>query len=141
MQQLQKQYKEAPEENRESIQVNMESLDLEIEQNESTLASLQAEEAENHDVVAPTAGTIKESQIETGNDVNENTVVAVIADYTKLEFIMSADELDIPSIQSGQSAQVTLNAFPNQQFTGKSLQLEKRATATMVSLLMRSASA
>jgi len=119
MQQLQKQYKEAPEDNRESIQVNMESLDLEIEQNESTLASLQAEEAENHDVVAPAAGTIKESQIETGNDVNENTVVAVIADYTKLEFIMSADELDIPSIKSGQSAQVTLNAFPNQQFTGK----------------------
>jgi HlyD family secretion protein len=119
MQQLQKQYKEAPEDNRESIQVNMESLDLEIEQNESTLASLQAEEAENHDVVAPAAGTIKESQIETGNDVNENNVVAVIADYTKLEFIMSADELDIPSIKSGQSAQVTLNAFPNQQFTGK----------------------
>ncbi|MCM3288825.1 efflux RND transporter periplasmic adaptor subunit [Paenibacillus sp. MER 180] len=119
MQQLQKQYKEAPEENRESIQVNMESLDLEIEQNESTLASLQAEEAENHDVVAPAAGTIKESQIETGNDVNENTVVAVIADYTKLEFTMSADELDIPSIKSGQEAQVTLNAFPNQHFSGK----------------------
>ncbi|MGG4192825.1 MULTISPECIES: efflux RND transporter periplasmic adaptor subunit [unclassified Paenibacillus] len=129
MQQLQKQYKEAPEENRESIQVNMESLDLEIEQNESTLASLQAEEAENHDVVAPTAGTIKESQIETGNDVNENTVVAVIADYTKLEFIMSADELDIPSIQSGQSAQVTLNAFPNQQFTGKITSIGKEGNS------------
>ncbi|GAV12683.1 efflux RND transporter periplasmic adaptor subunit [Paenibacillus sp. NAIST15-1] len=129
MQQFQKQYKEAPEENRESIQVNMESLDLEIEQNESTLASLQAEEAENHDVVAPAAGTIKESQIETGNDVNENTVVAVIADYTKLEFIMSADELDIPSIQSGQSAQVTLNAFPNQQFTGKITSIGKEGNS------------
>lgn len=119
MQQLQNQYKEASEENRESIKVNIESLTLEMEQNESTLASLQAEEAENHDVVAPASGTVKESQIEIGNDVNENTVVAVIADYSNLEFVMSADELDIPSIQTGQTATVTLNAFPGKEFSGK----------------------
>lgn len=130
MQQLQKQYKEAPEENRESIKVNMESLTLEIEQNESTLASLQAEEAENHDIVAPASGTIKESQIENGNDVNENTVVAVIANYENLKFVMSADELDIPSIQAGQTAKVTLNAFPNKEFTGKITSIGKEGKSS-----------
>lgn len=130
MQQLQKQYKEALEENRESIKVNMESLTLEIEQNESTLASLQAEEAENHDVVAPASGTIKESQIEDGNDVNENTVVAVIANYESLKFVMSADELDIPSIKAGQTAKVTLNAFPNKEFTGKITSIGKEGKSS-----------
>ncbi|NEZ42416.1 efflux RND transporter periplasmic adaptor subunit [Paenibacillus alvei] len=130
MQQFQKQYKEAPEENRDSIKINMESLTLEIEQNESTLASLQAEEAENHDVVAPASGTIKESQIEDGNDVNENTVVAVIANYENLKFVMSADELDIPSIKTGQTANVTLNAFPNKEFTGKITSIGKEGNSS-----------
>ncbi|WP_083858848.1 efflux RND transporter periplasmic adaptor subunit [Paenibacillus sp. OSY-SE] len=119
MEQLQKQYKEAAEESRDSIRINIKSLTLEIEQNESTIASLRKEEAENHDVAAPVAGTVTASEIEVGGDVNENTVVAVIVDYTNLEFTMSADELDVPKIKAGQTAEVTLNAFPDNVFTGK----------------------
>ncbi|MBN3524937.1 efflux RND transporter periplasmic adaptor subunit [Paenibacillus apiarius] len=119
MEQLQKQYKEAAEESRDSIRINIESLTLEIEQNETTIASLRKEEAENHDVAAPVAGTVTASEIEVGGDVNENTVVAVIVDYTNLEFTMSADELDVPKIKAGQTAEVTLNAFPDNVFTGK----------------------
>lgn len=119
MEQLQKQYKEAAEESRDSIRINIESLTLEIEQNESTIASLRKEEAENHDVAAPVAGTVTASEIEVGGDVNENTVVAVIVDYTNLEFTMSADELDVPKVKARQTAEVTLNAFPDNVFTGK----------------------
>ncbi|MFW5438258.1 efflux RND transporter periplasmic adaptor subunit [Paenibacillus apiarius] len=119
MEQLQKQYKEAAEESRDSIRINIESLTLEIEQNETTIASLRKEEAENHDVAAPVAGTVTASEIEVGGDVNENTIVAVIVDYTNLEFTMSADELDVPKIKAGQTAEVTLNAFPDNVFTGK----------------------
>ncbi|WP_285848669.1 efflux RND transporter periplasmic adaptor subunit [Paenibacillus sp. MER TA 81-3] len=119
MEQLQKQYKEAAEESRDSIRINIESLTLEIEQNESTISSLRKEEAENHDVAAPVAGTVTASEIDVGGDVNENTVVAVIVDYTNLEFTMSADELDVPKVKAGQTAEVTLNAFPDNVFTGK----------------------
>ncbi|MEZ5564999.1 MAG: efflux RND transporter periplasmic adaptor subunit [Gammaproteobacteria bacterium] len=88
------------------------------------------------DVRAPITGTIIEKLVEKGQvisspimDVGGGSVLLKMADLTQVEVRTLVDETDIGKIAPGQSAVVTVTAFPNQPFHGKVQKIEPQANA------------
>jgi HlyD family secretion protein len=75
-------------------------------------------------ITSPFAGVVTRRNIEEGETVvigtmnNAGTVLATIADLSVIEAEVEVDETDIPSIELGQTADVTIDALPDQVFTG-----------------------
>jgi multidrug efflux pump subunit AcrA (membrane-fusion protein) len=80
-------------------------------------------------VIAPHAGTITTLNVESGDRVQSGTVVSHITDYATLQTVITVDELDITSIESGQAANITVNAFPDDTFAGKVTKVANEGTA------------
>ncbi|MEW6320905.1 MAG: efflux RND transporter periplasmic adaptor subunit [Acidobacteriota bacterium] len=73
---------------------------------------------------APFDGIVTRRNVEEGENVvvgtmnNPGTVLLTIADMSVIEAELEVDETDIPLVQIGQTARVTIDAIPNQTFTG-----------------------
>ncbi|CAM4475633.1 HlyD family secretion protein [Paenibacillus endophyticus] len=113
----QESYKEATgteneEATKQSLQKNMEAANTEIEDYEDELQEIYEEQAKEEKVVSASIdGEVTEMTIEVGDEVNANTTVATIVDYTKLEFVTSVDELDISLVEVGQAVDLSLSAI------------------------------
>jgi len=76
-------------------------------------------------LVSPINGIVTRRNIEEGETVvvgtmnNAGTVLLTIADLSVIETEVEVDETDIPFIQLGQPAKITIDAFPDKTFTGK----------------------
>jgi len=74
---------------------------------------------------APFDGIVTRRNIEEGENVmvgtmnNAGTVLLTVADMSVIEAEVEVDETDIPFVQLGQPAKVTIDAIPDQEFTGK----------------------
>ena len=75
-------------------------------------------------ITSPFAGVVTRRNIEEGETVvvgtmnNPGTVLATVADLSVIEAEVEVDETDIPSIEIGQLANVTIDALPDQNFGG-----------------------
>ena len=49
---------------------------------------------------------------------NPGTILMTISDMGVVEAVMEVDETDVPSVKVGQTATVTIDAYPNKTFTG-----------------------
>jgi HlyD family secretion protein len=73
---------------------------------------------------APFDGIVTRRNIEEGENVmlgtmnNAGTVLLTIADMSVIEAEVEVDETDIPLVQMGQKAKVTIDAIPDKEFTG-----------------------
>lgn len=144
----QTQYKEAAgaeneEETKRKISLSIEGLRLEIQQAEEDINDLYEEQANVPQVIATIDGEVTASDVSVGDEVSPNTVIADIVNYDQLEFVVSVDELDIPSVQEGQTAQIYLNALSDQTFEGTVSSIAREGTSSggvsayEVSLLMK----
>jgi HlyD family secretion protein len=76
-------------------------------------------------LLAPFDGIVTRRNIEEGENVvvgtmnNAGTQLLTVADMSIIEAEVEVDETDIPSVQIGQPAKVTIDALPDQTFTGK----------------------
>ena len=76
-------------------------------------------------IESPITGIITRRNIEEGETVvigtmnNAGTVLLTVADMSVIEAEVEVDETDIPNVQLGQKAKVTIDAMPNKTFTGK----------------------
>lgn len=78
---------------------------------------------ENSLIRAPVDGVVIEREGEVGRAVadvtaNGGTVIAVIADDQRIRLVAEVDENEIAGVRVGQQADVTLDAFPGQGFSG-----------------------
>jgi HlyD family secretion protein len=75
-------------------------------------------------LTSPISGIITRRTIEEGETVvvgtmnNQGTVLMTVADLSVIEAEVEVDETDIPSVQIGQPARVTIDALPARTFTG-----------------------
>jgi len=75
-------------------------------------------------ITAPITGVVTRRNIEEGETVvvgtmnNQGTVLATIADLSVIEAEVEVDETDIPSVELGQTAEVTIDALPDRHFAG-----------------------
>jgi HlyD family secretion protein len=76
-------------------------------------------------IESPIAGIVTRRNIEEGETVvvgtmnNPGTVLLTVADMSVIEAEVEVDETDIPSVQIGQLARVTIDAMPGQTFTAR----------------------
>ncbi|MGH7465852.1 MAG: efflux RND transporter periplasmic adaptor subunit, partial [Longimicrobiales bacterium] len=54
-----------------------------------------------------------------GTTNNPGSILLTVADLSTMEAVVRVDETDVPDIHVGDSAAVTIDAFPRQQFTGR----------------------
>jgi len=76
-------------------------------------------------IESPITGIITRRNIEEGETVvigtmnNAGTVLLTVADMSVIEAEVEVDETDIPSVQLGQKAKITIDAMPGKTFAGK----------------------
>ena len=95
-----------------------------IKQEEANLESAQYD-LNKVRVVSPIDGLVTRRNIEEGETAvvgtmnNAGTVLLTIADLSVIETEIEVDETDIPYIQIGQPAKITIDAIPDQEFPGR----------------------
>ena len=76
-------------------------------------------------IESPIDGIVTRRNIEEGETVvvgtmnNAGTVLLTIADMSVIEAEVEVDETDIPSVQFGQKAKITIDAMPGKTFTAR----------------------
>jgi HlyD family secretion protein len=74
---------------------------------------------------APMDGMITRLNVEEGSTAivgttnNPGSILLTVADLSTMEAVVRVDETDVPDIHVGDSASVTIDAFPRQPFTGR----------------------
>jgi len=73
------------------------------------------------DIFAPVSGVITDQQVTAGALVQAYSTPYpfTISDLSSIWIVCDVYENDLASVQLGDSAQITLNAYPNRMFTGK----------------------
>jgi HlyD family secretion protein len=75
-------------------------------------------------ITAPLTGRVTRLNVEQGETAiigtmnNPGTVLATVADLSEMEAVVEVDETDIPQIALGDSADIEIDAFPDDAFTG-----------------------
>jgi HlyD family secretion protein len=105
-------------------QKQVETLRIRLGQERATLASAQYDLSKVR-IESPIDGIVTRRNIEEGETVvigtmnNPGTVLLTIADMSVIQAEVEVDETDIPSIRMGQPARITIDAMPDQTFSGK----------------------
>jgi HlyD family secretion protein len=74
---------------------------------------------------APIDGKVTRLQVEEGETViigtmnNPGSLILTISDLGVVEVVVQVDETDVPELALGDSAEVTIDAFPGETFTGR----------------------
>jgi HlyD family secretion protein len=76
-------------------------------------------------ISAPMDGVVTRRNIEEGENVvigtmnNAGTVLLTIADMSVIEAEIDVDETDVPEVELGQNARITIDAVPDREFRGR----------------------
>jgi len=107
----------------EARQVEVATASQRIRQERATLDSAQYD-LEQVTITSPIDGVVTRRSIEEGETVvigtmnNPGTVLMTIADFSILEAHVEVDETDIPSVQLGQPATISIDALPDSTWSG-----------------------
>ena len=107
----------------EARQVEVATALQRIRQERATLDSAQYD-LEQVTITSPIDGVVTRRNIEAGETVvigtmnNPGTVLMTIADFSILEAHVEVDETDIPSVQLGQTATISIDALPDDTYPG-----------------------
>ncbi len=82
-------------------------------------AEYRGDDADLIPIRAPGAGYVLAKNVSAGTVVDPTKDVFVIGDLKRLWMIASINETNISRLHAGQRATVTVNAFPDEHFTGK----------------------
>ncbi len=105
-------------------QQQVETQKLRMEQERATLDSARYD-LNKVRIESPIDGIVTRRNIEAGETAiigtmnNPGTVLLTIADMSVIETEVDVDETDIPSVQLGQAAKVTIDALPGKTFTAR----------------------
>ena len=83
---------------------------LSLERAEADLAATQ--------LLAPFAGVVSEVNVEEGSIVSSTTPVLTLVDDSQVKLVAQVDETEISQVQLDMTAEVTLDAVPDEAFTG-----------------------
>jgi HlyD family secretion protein len=84
---------------------------------------------------SPVKGVILDRRVNVGQTVvaslNAPSLFLIATDLSKLQIWASVNEADIGQVHAGQKVRFTVDAYPNEEFTGKVSQIRLNATMTM----------
>ncbi len=97
-------------------------LNAQISLNDAKLSlENQREQLDDYNIKAPISGTVIKKTSKAGDSIDtgsNQTVMAVIADMSKMVFEISVDELDISKVKVGQKVDITADALEAKRFEG-----------------------
>ena len=73
---------------------------------------------ENYTITSPISGTVIDKEYKAGDTVESGKALCTIYDLSYLEMTLSIDELDISTVEAGQTVQITAEAVEGKTFTG-----------------------
>ncbi len=79
-------------------------------------------------VTAPVDGIVSGLKLQVNDKVNEDQSICSLIDDTKIELTMELDELDVPLIELGLTANITLDALPGKTYTAKVTRISAAST-------------
>jgi HlyD family secretion protein len=107
----------------EAARANVSTIERRIDQARANLAAAR-DTLSKTTITAPMNGIVTDLPVEEGEVAvigtmnNPGTILLTIADMSVVEAVMEVDETDVPSVQVGQRASVTIDAYPNKTFSG-----------------------
>jgi HlyD family secretion protein len=107
----------------DSARANERTVESRIEQSRANLAGSRDTLAKTT-IHAPIPGIVTALPVDEGEVAvigtmnNPGTILMTISDMSIVEAVMEVDETDVPAVKVGQTATVTIDAYPNQTFTG-----------------------
>ena len=81
-------------------------------------------------VTAPLSGVVLTRSTEQGNLVQVGNELVRLGDFSQAKVTVQVSELDLANVQVGGAATVRLDAFPTQQFTGRTIRVSPAANST-----------
>lgn len=112
-----------------SAQANVQAARAGVTQSQAALASTRTDLGRTN-IVAPISGVVINRSIEPGQTVAASFTAPVLfqiaQDLSKLEVKISVDEADIGQVQEGQEVRFTVDAFPDDTYTGVVTQVRKQ---------------
>lgn len=108
----------------DSARANERTVESRIEQSRANLAGSRDTLAKTT-IHAPIPGVVTALPVDEGEVAvigtmnNPGTILMTISDMSVVEAVMEVDETDVPSVKVGQTAAVTIDAYPNRTFPGK----------------------
>lgn len=85
-------------------------------------------------IYSPIDGVVLSKAVEEGQTVaasfNTPTLFTIAKDLTKMQVVADVDEADIGQVEEGQRVTFTVDAYPNDVFTGEVMQMRLEATTT-----------
>ncbi|MCI8336475.1 MAG: HlyD family efflux transporter periplasmic adaptor subunit [Peptococcaceae bacterium] len=102
-----------------TVENNRKNSNISLQESKLSLASTQ-DQLEDYKITAPISGTVIQKNSKAGDtlDSSDKTVMAVVADMSKMVFTIDVDELDISQISVGQTVTVTADAQPDKTYSG-----------------------
>jgi HlyD family secretion protein len=103
---------------------NVKTQQLRMNQEQATLENAKTDLSKVR-IESPITGIVTRRNIEAGETAvvgtmnNAGTVLLTIADMSVIEAEVEVDETDIPSVQIGQPAKITIDAMTGKSFTGR----------------------
>lgn len=104
----------------DSLQTSLKNSRLSLSDSNLNLQNLY-DQLDDYTIKAPISGTVISKTTKAGDKLdnsNSKTVMAIIADMSKIIFKISVDELDIAKMEVGQEVTVTANALEGRTYTG-----------------------
>lgn len=112
-----------------STQANVQAARAGVVQSQAALASTRTDLGRTN-IVAPISGVVINRSIEPGQTVAASFTAPVLfqiaQDLSKLEVKISVDEADIGQVREGQEVRFTVDAFPDDTYTGVVTQVRKQ---------------
>ena len=72
----------------------------------------------NYTITSPISGTVIDKEYKAGDTVESGKTLCTIYDLSYLEMTLNIDELDISTVEAGQTVQITAEAVEGKTFTG-----------------------
>lgn len=99
----------------------VDSADDNLENAENKLSNTQ-DNVDDYTITAPISGTVITKNAKVGDKISKSssgtTTMAVIYDLSAMTLEMSVDELDVSSVKTGQTVEITADAVEGETFTG-----------------------
>jgi len=108
--------------------IDVANAQLNVTQQENNLASAR-KNLDDYSIKAPFDGKISTLDIRLGDTVSSGTTVATIIS-TQYQAEVSLNEVDVPKAKIGNKVTITLDAFPDDTFTGKVVSIDAVGTTS-----------
>jgi RND family efflux transporter MFP subunit len=102
----------------EAIKTQYESIQAQVQQAEAALMSMKSQR-DDATITAPISGVIGKRYYETGDMAQPSMPVVKIVEMDKVKVEFDVTEQDLGKLAVGQSASITVKAYPDQKFSGE----------------------